>query len=322
MAKVFGASKDRASLPLLIAAIRDKATPEPVRDEALSSVEAIGSDEALKGLLALLEDNTLGADKQPRVIAALGRFKTADAGKALVLGLEEPFGRRARRRRRRRWARRPPRRPPVSLSAPSRPTPPSTSARRRSPRSAPLKDRASVPTLVEAANRRRDPLRGDARAGRDARRRGPAGLPARPDRQEPRPPQGLVLGHRRRPRRRPPDARKARRAGRNSLRPPCPSFARCSPASDPSRPGSCSAPSRSRPSRRSRFRSAVDLKATYPGFADNPIAWKHARAVDGRGQINLASVYNGNDDQAAFGYADSRARPSAGRRSPSVRTTR
>ena len=49
----------------------------------------------------------------------------------------------------------------------------------------------------------------------------------------------------------------------------------------------------------------IDLKATYPGFKDEPLAWKQvAKAVDGKGQVDLGKVYGHDDDIAAYSYAE------------------
>ncbi len=89
-ARVFGALKDKEALPLLVASVRDRTSPETLRDASLKSIEAIGSSEALKALLGLLEDDALSTEKLPRVIAALGRFKSAEAASALLKALKSP----------------------------------------------------------------------------------------------------------------------------------------------------------------------------------------------------------------------------------------
>ncbi len=81
---------DREALPLLTAALRDKATPDVVRDEALAAVELIATDEALKALLSLLQENTLGVEREPRIVEALGRFKSKEAVTALLKVLASP----------------------------------------------------------------------------------------------------------------------------------------------------------------------------------------------------------------------------------------
>ena len=161
IARVFGALKDRASLPLLVAAVRDKAAPEPVRDEALAAVEAIGTGEAMKALLALLEDDAIGTAKQPRVIAALGRFKTKSAAaEALLKALKNPS--------------------PAVRSAAAESLATASDAKtagkplrdllndpsvdvRKSAITAlgALSDREAIPALIEAAAARRHPVRGE-----------------------------------------------------------------------------------------------------------------------------------------------------------------
>ena len=47
----------------------------------------------------------------------------------------------------------------------------------------------------------------------------------------------------------------------------------------------------------------VDLKATYHGRKDAPIAWRPARAAD-RGLVDLGGIYSQLDNAAAYGYAE------------------
>ncbi len=49
IALALGKLDDRESLDLLIAALRDARTPEPVRDAALEAVEMIGTEKAVEG---------------------------------------------------------------------------------------------------------------------------------------------------------------------------------------------------------------------------------------------------------------------------------
>ncbi len=49
---------------------------------------------------------------------------------------------------------------------------------------------------------------------------------------------------------------------------------------------------------------AIDLKQTFPGYKDEPLAWKRVKAIDGKGQIDLGKVYSNDDDIAAFGSAE------------------
>ena len=87
---------------------RASATPdaaEPVRDAALEAVEMIGSKKAVRPWSICWGRRRSSADRQPRVIAALGRFKDAAAIKPLLRGAQEPGGRRCERPRSTRWSR-------------------------------------------------------------------------------------------------------------------------------------------------------------------------------------------------------------------------
>jgi putative heme-binding domain-containing protein len=64
---------DTGSLDLLTASLADPATPAIVRDQALEAIETIGTAKAVAAMASLLENGTLAIDRQPRVIAALGR---------------------------------------------------------------------------------------------------------------------------------------------------------------------------------------------------------------------------------------------------------
>ena len=88
IANAFGKLGDQEALPFLIAAMKDPNAPENVRDASLASVETIGSEVALKGLLDLLESGSLAVDRQARVVSALGRFKGESAAGALLRSLK------------------------------------------------------------------------------------------------------------------------------------------------------------------------------------------------------------------------------------------
>ncbi len=90
IAAALGTMDDKEALPVLIAAVRDREDPEPVREAALAAVEEIGTDVAIAALVELLDAGDLAADRQAGVIAALGRFKA----KAAVA----PWSRRSRAR--------------------------------------------------------------------------------------------------------------------------------------------------------------------------------------------------------------------------------
>ncbi len=88
IALALGKLADTEALDVLIAALRDPRSPEPVRDASLEAVETIGTDKAVTALSDLLSQKALSPDRQPRVIAALGRFKDPAAMKPLLDSLK------------------------------------------------------------------------------------------------------------------------------------------------------------------------------------------------------------------------------------------
>jgi len=84
IAKALGDLDDKKAVPDLIAAIRERTTPDGIRDAALAAVEKIGDDLATRSLIELLENGNLGENRLPRVIAALGRSKAPSAIGSLV----------------------------------------------------------------------------------------------------------------------------------------------------------------------------------------------------------------------------------------------
>lgn len=93
IAGAFGAMDDKEAMPLLVAALRDPRTPPGVRGSALSGVETIGGKEAVRTLIDILkaQDEAINLEGQARMIAALGRFKAADAIPAIADRLGSPF---------------------------------------------------------------------------------------------------------------------------------------------------------------------------------------------------------------------------------------
>ncbi|WP_435019742.1 PVC-type heme-binding CxxCH protein [Tundrisphaera sp. TA3] len=92
IARTLGELKDAPAVPILVAAIRDPATPEPVRDAALSGVEAIGGPKVSQALVELLSVAEVAASdaRQAQVIAALGRAKAKGAVEAIGGRLASP----------------------------------------------------------------------------------------------------------------------------------------------------------------------------------------------------------------------------------------
>jgi putative membrane-bound dehydrogenase-like protein len=77
--RLLGQLKDKESLPLLVAILRDAREASEVRDAALAGVETIGGPEAIDALTDLLDDPKLPAEQAVRAIAAIGRFRAKTA---------------------------------------------------------------------------------------------------------------------------------------------------------------------------------------------------------------------------------------------------
>jgi HEAT repeat protein len=79
LALALGSMEDREALPLLVAALGNDKTPEPVREAALTGVVTIGGDLAVKTLIDVLGKDDVPVERQPRLIAALAKFKAKEA---------------------------------------------------------------------------------------------------------------------------------------------------------------------------------------------------------------------------------------------------
>ncbi len=90
LARTLGELDHEPALPGLIAALRDPASPEAVREAALAGIEAIGSGAATSALVELLARPDLDVERQPRVIAALGKLKARAAEGAVAAKLSSP----------------------------------------------------------------------------------------------------------------------------------------------------------------------------------------------------------------------------------------
>lgn len=90
LARTLGALEHKPALPLLVAALKDKSAPEAVREAVLNGIESIGTVEAARALVDLLEDPELADKQQARVIAALGKFKARSAAPKLLEKLDSP----------------------------------------------------------------------------------------------------------------------------------------------------------------------------------------------------------------------------------------
>jgi putative membrane-bound dehydrogenase-like protein len=301
IAKVFGILRDKESLPLLVAALRVKNTPEPVRDEAIASVEAIGTDAALKALIGLLEAGNLAIEKQPRVIAALGRFKTGEAVDALLTATKSPVAavRSAAAEALGKVGKKESARPLRGLLAD-----PALEVKKGAIAAlAALKDRESIPLLIEAANTADTRFEAalaltsvpDARALgvylRGLTDKSPALREASSNalafvRDEAAPVLEQLAARKELPSTVLPELRKIYTRER-----PLRTWHLLGPfpiKTDPPFPTT----------------AAVDLKASYAGFQDEPLRWKPARAVDRKGQVDLLKSFAGGEDLAAFGYAE------------------
>jgi putative membrane-bound dehydrogenase-like protein len=303
VAKALGKLHDKAALPMLVAALRDPKSPGPVIDASLGSVEAIGSDEALKALLDLLQTGTLGEERTPRVVSALGRFKASIAGDALASELKNPtaavraaaaealgsLGKNSR------W----------NQALREVLNDPSPEVRRRAMGSfARLRDTESIPALVTAAN---DP---------ETRFEAALALTAMPDVR-------AVSIYLRGLTDKSPDLRKASSSALTSIRDEASPY--LEKLSERKELPSTALPelrkiySRVRPVERWQvlgplpieavppfaIHDPIDLKASYTGFQDRPIHWRTARAVDKQGQIDLGKLYDKSDDDiAAYAFAE------------------
>ncbi len=81
IAVALGSMGDKEALPLLVAALRDTANPEGVRNAALTGLESIGGKLAGSALVEALSNkqDPLKDETQIRLLAALGRFKAWEA---------------------------------------------------------------------------------------------------------------------------------------------------------------------------------------------------------------------------------------------------
>ena len=81
IALALGSMGDKDALPLLVAALRDTANPEGVRNAALTGLESIGGKPANAALVEALSNKQepLKDETQIRLLAALGRFKAWEA---------------------------------------------------------------------------------------------------------------------------------------------------------------------------------------------------------------------------------------------------
>lgn len=302
IARTLGVLGDRDSLPLLIAALRDRTAPDPVRDAALESVETIGTEVALKALLEMLDSGALGVDRQPSVIAALGRFKTRESNAALLQALKSasPTVRAAAADAIGKVGKAEDAGPPLrELLADA-----SVEVRKEAISAlGQLRVRDAIPELIEASHTQETRfeaaealasmpdlralpvyLRGLSDRSPELRRRSVSALTR--IREEAVPVLEQLAARKELPSTALPELRRVYLA----LRPitdwhvigPFPMKA--NPPFSPE--------------------GLTDLTAHYDGFGDQTISWKTAHAIDDRGQIDLGAIYRHDDDLVAYAYAE------------------
>jgi putative membrane-bound dehydrogenase-like protein len=302
VARVLGAIGDRTALPLLIAAIRDETNPEVVRDAAVGSVEVIGTDVALTGLLDLLESGKLSAEKVPRVIAALGRFKSNDSAKALLKALKNPapcvraaaaeaIGKVGRAETAGK--------PLVALLADGALDVRNAAASALGA----LRVRDAVPALIEAAGS------GDTRfeasqalAAMPDLRALPIFLHSLADRSPELRRSSAVAISRIRDEAVPVLERLAVRKELPSAA--LPELRRIYSSVRPIMNWHVLGPLPIKTDAPFTLGEAVDLKTTYPGYEAEPIAWKPAHAKDEKGEVDLGEVFKNGVNVAAYAYAE------------------
>ncbi len=327
VASALGKLEDRDSLDMLIAAFRDAATPEPVRDAALGAVEEIGTARAVEALGGLLANRSFPPDRLVRAIAALGRFADPAAIPALEGALKAPqpavrsaavdalvviaegaappsSGGRRRRATRSNDAERDKRRQNIARVVRPLLKDPDGSVRRRAMNAAAtLADREAIPVLLTLADTP------------DSRFEAAAALAALPD------VRGLQV-YLRNLDSRSTSLREASAAAIGRIRD------RAVPVLDQLATRGELPPSVV-PELRSIFgglapvmawrtigpfpiaekppiapEKPIDASASFKGAGGRRVRWRKVQPVDSRGQIDLGRAYGHDDDRAAYGYAE------------------
>ena len=308
IASAFGKLADTESLDLLITALRAPHSPEPVRDASLEAVETIGTDKAVKALSELLTKETLSADRQPRVIAALGRSKDLAALKPLLGSLKSPLpntraaavdaliaiikGRKE------------PARDEVVRSVRGLLADPDVTVRRRAiAAAADLEDREAIPALLTAADQPDSQfeagfalaalpdlralqvyLRGLGGKNTELRQASATAIGILRDKAAPVLDQ-LASRHELAPTL-VPELRNIYASLRpiNDWRVVGPFPIAASATIDPAKP--------------------IDPKASFEGAGGRHVTWQAAKPVDTKGQVDLGQTFSNNNEVAAYGYAE------------------
>ncbi len=301
-ARAFGAMGDRDALPLLIAAVRDPKAPDPVREAALTSVETIGSHVAVRALIDLLEGGQLDVERQPRVIAALGRSKARSAVGPLAARLKDAA-------------------PAVRAAAaealgkigPLNDVAPTLRAALDDP--APEVRKAAVAALGALNDREAIPALLKAADTDDTRYEATLALAAMPDTLAMQAYlRGLVDKS--------PDLRKAsaaalakirdqavpaleRLAQRKELSPTIiPELRRVFTSMQPLMSWQILGPFEIKAPAPIAPRDPIHLEATYAGADDQPVSWKPVQASDEQGEVNLGQIFPDQNGVAAYGYVE------------------
>ncbi len=301
-----GQFADREALGVLTATLRDSRADLTLRDAALEAVEMIGSKEAAVALGAILRDQTLGIDRMPRVIAALGRFKDASSIKPLlqVLGSRVPAVRAAAIDALVAIVKdKEPGRDEVIRAVRPLLTDPAVDVRIRSIVAAgALSDREAISVLIAASEKpetRVDAgmalaampdirslqvyLRGLTEKNQDLRTASRTALTKLRDQA------ASVLDQLSARHELPPEVIPELRSIYVGVE-PVTSWQLLGPfpiAAPPALPTD----------------KPIDLAATWKGSDGKPVAWRPGKAVDTKGQIDLGKVYSSDDDRAAYGYS-------------------
>lgn len=301
MVAVFGALKDDASLPMLIRSLLDPDSSAILRDAVLGAVESIGSAAAVPALVELLDGGTLADDQQPRILAALGALKAEAAVPALVgrLQADSPAVRAAAAEALGQIG------VVAGVSEALRPLvdDPEPDVLEAAIRAlGRLRDRESIPALIEAAGRRATEfdatmaltafpdtraihvfLRGLTSRSTELRRASAEALGS--IREQAAPILEQLASRNELPPRAVPELRRV--------------FQRPAPISEwrilGPLPRSAEVPFDPE--------APVDLTASHVGVADQPLTWTLASAIDGRGQVDLNRLFAG-DQRTAYGYAE------------------